>query len=142
MSQKLWGGRFKKKINPDFERFSASFQWDRRLLPYDLEIDAAHVKALAKCKVLNSAEAKKLLAAIGKLSTKHRSGKLTLNKNSEDVHSAVQQELEKLVGGLADKIHTGRSRNDLVSQSSRLYCKDHAAQIVKLLVSLQKEIML
>ncbi len=139
---KLWGGRFKRKADPLFERFSSSFKWDRRLLPYDLKIDAAHVKALKKCGVLTAAEGKKLLSAIGVLETRYKRGALRLSESSEDVHSAVQAELAKLTGFLADKLHTGRSRNDLVSQSSRLYCLDHARRLLLLVRSLQKEIVL
>ena len=142
MSQeKLWGGRFRKKIDHDFERFSASFQWDCRLCAYDLKIDAAHVKALKKCGVLSQAEAKKLLAAIASLEKKIATGSLRLDPSSEDVHSAIQFELKKIAGAAADKIHTGRSRNDLVSQSSRLYTKEHLSRIYFLLISLQKELV-
>ncbi len=141
MSQKLWGGRFKKAIDPDFERFSASLKWDRRLLPYDLQIDAAHTKALAKCGVLKTAEAKKLLAAIASLQKSYTSGALKLNEQAEDVHSAIQEKLKSLCGDLADKIHTGRSRNDLVNQSTRLYCREHAARVALLITDLQKAIL-
>ena len=138
MALKLWGGRFKKKTDPDFERFSSSFKWDRRLLPYDLKIDSAHVKALSKCGVLKRPEEKRLLSAIALLNKKYVLGSLKLKEGSEDVHSAVQDELKTLVGPLADKIHAGRSRNDLVSQSSRLYCKENAGKIRFLVRQLQK----
>ena len=141
MTNKLWGGRFKKPMDKDFERFSSSFKWDRRLLPYDLAIDAAHVKALKKCRVLSSAEAKKLSDAISKLQKQHKANFLSLPEDSEDVHSAIQSALKKIAGPVADKIHTGRSRNDLVSQSSRLYAKDHLGKIYSLLSALQKELV-
>ncbi|MBI3253071.1 MAG: argininosuccinate lyase [Candidatus Omnitrophica bacterium] len=129
--KKLWGGRFKKKADAGFERFSASFIWDRRLLPYDLEIDAAHVKALKKCGVLSAAEASTLSAAISDLAEKTRSGRLRLNPKAEDVHSAIQEALRKKIGPLADKLHTARSRNDLVSQSTRLYCRAECLKIIE-----------
>jgi argininosuccinate lyase len=138
---KLWGGRFKKRIDPDFEAFSASLATDVRLLPYDLEIDAAHVKALRKGGVLTSAEARRLLAAIKALQTSHERGTLKLDETQEDVHSAVHALLKAKAGDLADKLHTGRSRNDLVSQSTRLYCRDHAQRIYAQLVELQKAIV-
>ena len=122
MSKKLWGGRFQEKIDARFEKFSASLRWDRRLLPYDLKIDAAHVKALRRCGVLSDSEAKKLSSAILRLEKEYQSGSLKLKEDSEDVHSAIQLELERQAGPLAYKLHTARSRNDLVSQSSRLYC--------------------
>ena len=139
--QKLWGGRFKKRTDPDFEKFSASFQWDKRLAPYDLKIDGVHAKALKKCGVLSSAEEKKLLSAVTLLEKKLRTGSLKLDESAEDVHSAIQSQLMKVAGPVADKIHTGRSRNDLVSQSSRLYTKEHLGLIFSRLVSLQKELV-
>ncbi len=138
---KFWGGRFKKKMDAQFEKFNSSFRWDVRLLPYDLKIDAAHVKALKKCRVLTGGEAARLLSAIVFLQKQYERGRLKFKSSAEDVHSAVQAELEKKAGALADKIHTGRSRNDLVSQSSRLYCLDHAGRIISLVSELQKEIV-
>ncbi len=141
MAKKLWGGRFTKKTDPAFEKFSSSFKWDIRLLPYDLAIDAAHVKALKKCGVLSAGESRKLLSVIDGLRKKMREGSLKLDSGAEDVHSAVQAEIGRAAGPLADKLHTARSRNDLVSQSSRLYCKEHAQTIYDLIVRLQKTIV-
>ena len=95
MPSKLWGGRFKKKVDPDFEKFSSSLKWDYRLLPYDLKIDMAHVKALKKCGVLSASEGRKFLSVLSALQSLHRRGKLKLDKNAEDVHSAVQSLLEE-----------------------------------------------
>ncbi|PIU39710.1 MAG: argininosuccinate lyase [Candidatus Omnitrophica bacterium CG07_land_8_20_14_0_80_50_8] len=141
MTHKLWGGRFKKRSDPRFERFSSSFRWDRKLLPYDLKIDAVHVRALRRCKVLSAVEEKKLLSAIAALCKSYQNGSLRLKEDSEDVHTAVWTKLEQWVGPLADKLHTGRSRNDLVSQSTRLYCKDHAEQILVLAAQFQKAVI-
>jgi argininosuccinate lyase len=135
---KLWGGRFKKKIDPDFEKFSASLKTDRRLLPYDLRIDAAHVKALKKCGVLTAGEAKRFLAAIAAVEKEFSRGTLKLDENAEDVHSALQAIFEHKLGALADKLHTARSRNDLVSQSTRLYCLENADRAHALIVELQR----
>ena len=138
---KFWGGRFKKRIDPDFERFSASLEYDKRLLPYDLQINRAHVKALKKCGVLSAVEARKLLAAIVSLQTLYRQGRLKFDKNAEDVHSALHALLQARVGSLADKLHTARSRNDLVSQSTRLYCRENAETIYAMMTQLQKELV-
>lgn len=137
MSNKLWGGRFKKRTDPQFERFSSSFKWDYRLLPYDLKIDAAHVRALRGCGVLTARESARLLSAIAALGSQERRGTLKLNEAAEDVHSAVHEALRHRVGPLADKLHAARSRNDLVSQSTRLYCKAHALGIISLIRQLQ-----
>lgn len=139
---KLWGGRFKKKIDPVFERFSASLKWDGRLLPYDLQINEAYALALRKCGVLTAAEETRLRSALKTLQQKLSRADFLINEVHEDVHSFVQSELKKKLGELADKIHTGRSRNDLVAQSSRLYCKKNTKELIELLLILQKEIVL
>lgn len=128
---KLWGGRFKKKMNPRFETFSSSYRWDVRLSSYELEVDRAHVRALRGCGILSAKEEKRLLAALN--------SRLTLDPSAEDIHTAVQKAVKRKVGALADKMHTGRSRNELVSQSMRLYCKDHALKLHALVRGLQQE---
>ena len=133
---KMWGGRFKKKIDPDFEAFSASLKTDARLLPYDLVINLAHVKALKKAGILTAAESRRLSTAIRVLQASHERGALKLDESQEDVHSAVHALLKAKTGDLADKLHTGRSRNDLVSQSSRLYCLEHTRRAVEQIADL------
>ncbi len=141
MTKKFWGGRFRKKTDPQFDEFSSSFRWDWRLLPYDLQIDRAHVKALRKCGVLAKKETSKLLAALSKIEKRFQDPAEIRGKTHEDVHSAVQEELAKLTGPLANKIHTARSRNDLVSQSARLYCRDQALKIISMISGLQAEVI-
>ncbi len=138
---KLWGGRFKKQIDPGFEAFSASLETDRRLLPYDLQINAAHVKALRKCGVLTTAESRRFLSAIHSLEALEKRGALKLDETQEDVHSAIQALLKAKLGDLSEKLHTGRSRNDLVSQSARLYCLDHTKKTSEQLAELQRALV-
>ena len=128
---KLWGGRFKKATDPAFERFSSSFRSDIRLLPYELEVDRAHVRALRGCRVLTTGEERRLLGALN--------SRLKLDPRSEDIHTAVHEAVRKKVGALADKLHTARSRNELVSQSTRLYGKEHAAKLHSLVRELQRQ---
>ena len=112
MTNKLWGGRFQKKIDAGFEKFSASFEWDKRLCAYDLKIDAAYVKALKKCRVLSAGEAKKLLAAVSLLEKRLAGGILKLNPSSEDVHSAIQAELKKIAGVINIQDDRGESADE------------------------------
>lgn len=136
---KLWGGRFRKRTDPQFERFSRSLRWDIHLLPYELKIDKAHVRALRGAGVLSARETAKLLAALAALERANASGRLKLDPNAEDVHSAVHSAVAKFAGRLAEKLHTGRSRNELVCQGMRLYCLDHARRIAELISRSQKE---
>ena len=118
---KLWGGRFAGGQDPVFESFHRSLAFDRRLVDEDLRGSAAWANALADAGVLSSAEAKKIVAALAKVAKDDAS---LLASPAEDVHSYVEARLVELVGDLAKKLHTGRSRNDQVATDLRLWAKN------------------
>jgi argininosuccinate lyase len=122
---KLWGGRFTGAgQDPHFERFSESFSVDRRLIFYDLRVNEAYVKALGKARLLRPAEVGRLTRGLAALRQKvERNPNWHRGQSSEDVHTWVEERLEKEVGPLARKLRTGRSRNDLVATETRLYVK-------------------
>ena len=122
---KLWGGRFTRAgRDPLFEKFSESFSVDRRLILYDLRVNEAYVKALGKSRILGAAEVRRLTRGLKTLGRKvERNPNLHRGQSSEDVHTWVEEQLEKEVGPLARKLRTGRSRNDLVATETKLYVK-------------------
>jgi argininosuccinate lyase len=129
--KKTWGGRFNKKTDPQVEAFTESISFDHRLGPFDIEASQAHVQTLVKAKLLTPAEGKQLskgLAKIGKLLAQK---KLPLNEGMEDIHTAIEQALIKMVGPLGGKIHTGRSRNDQVATDFRLYLRSAIREVIQ-----------
>ncbi len=136
--KKIWKGRFKKEINTDVYNFNASISFDRRLFKYDIKAGQAYATALYKIKVLKADEMKKIVNGLQKLLEKEQ----TIDFNQyEDVHSAVEIELVKLIGDVGKKLHTGRSRNDLVSTDTRMYLKDEIKEIKKILKNLMQTII-
>ena len=124
MSKKLWGGRFKKEMHPVLKCFSYSLETDRELFSAELQVNEAYAKMLAKIGILTGEENKKLLRAISVIRGNSSAEKLkSLTGRYEDVHTFIQMELEKKAGAVAKKIHTGRSRNDLVVTSTRIYLR-------------------
>ena len=61
---RLWGGRFEREPNKQFDAFQRSFSFDRRLLPYELAVDRAWAQALQKAGVLTEVELRDTLAGI------------------------------------------------------------------------------
>ncbi|HEV8113731.1 MAG TPA: argininosuccinate lyase [Planctomycetota bacterium] len=120
---KLWGGRFAGGQDPVFESFHRSLGFDRRLVDEDVRGSVAWANALADAGVLAPAEAKKIVAALAKIA--HDDASLA-SSPAEDVHSFVEARLGELVGDLAKKLHTGRSRNDQVATDLRLWAKSAA----------------
>ncbi len=136
MAKKLWGGRFKKPIDSDFEEFSKSIQYDYKLARIDVFHSIIHALALGGSNLLTKAETKKILDALNAIIKDIDSGKFSYDKDSEDIHTDIHNRLEKKIGALAAKVHTLRSRNDQIVFNEKFYCLDEALNIQGLLKSL------
>ena len=123
----LWDGRFEKPASSELWKFSAS-KTDRRLLVHDVTGSIAHVQMLAHVKILNDAESKKIQQGLEQILTEARSQSFAFAETDEDVHSAVERRLNEIIGDLAGKLHTGRSRNDQVALDTKLYLREAALQ--------------
>jgi argininosuccinate lyase len=129
---RLWGGRFEREPNAHFDAFQRSFPFDRRLLPYEIAVDRAWAKALEPVGIFSPAEVKLTLAALDKVSRRAETDSAWVDSfgaNAEDVHHFVEKALVEELGPLGWKLHTGRSRNELVATDFRLLVIDAAAEI-------------
>ncbi|MCK4912165.1 MAG: argininosuccinate lyase [Candidatus Omnitrophica bacterium] len=133
MVKKLWGGRFKKEIDKDFFQFQKSIQYDYRLAEYDIYHSIIHVSALKESGLLTVIEAKELTIALNEIFTEVREEKFKPNMNAEDIHSDIQDRVEKKVGKLSEKLHTLRSRNDQVVFDEKWYCYKEGIYVISLL---------
>ncbi len=127
---KLWGGRFSGRLDPLFERFSESFSFDRRLILYDLKVNRAYVRELGRAKVLSAREVRALVRGLDAIAREvSRRPQWARQPSSEDVHTWVEARLQREVGEVAERLRTGRSRNDLVATDTRLYLKDAVREL-------------
>lgn len=131
MSKKLWGGRFEKKIDEDFDAFQKSVHYDYKLAEYDVMHSLIHVVALKEAGILNSQESSQLLKALKEIAEEIKSGHFKYDLSCEDIHSDIQNRVEKKVGALALRLHTLRSRNDQVVFDEQFYCFEKAGTILK-----------
>ncbi|MEI6862940.1 MAG: argininosuccinate lyase [Candidatus Omnitrophota bacterium] len=138
MSKKMWGGRFSKPTHPLVEKFTGSIHYDHRLAEYDLMGSMIHVEVLRRAKILDNGEASKMYKALEAIYKKAVKGIYTPDPSSEDIHTDIQNKLEKSLGGLALKLHTARSRNDQIAFTSKLYTKIKAAELGALISDLIK----
>ncbi len=144
--KKLWGGRFNKELDSTVKCFSYSLWVDGELLPAEIRVNQAHAKMLARVGLITQAEGRRLVTALGQIGKKFSAkdphqNLWTSYKGVEDVHTLVQQELEKKVGPLAKKIHTGRSRNDLVVTSTLVYLRDKLPLLNQKIERVQKTLV-
>src|SRR6516165_2302431 len=121
---KLWGGRFEREPDARFDAFQRSFAFDRRLLQYEIAVDRAWAEALEPIGVFTAAEVKLTLAALDKIASQAQADPSWLDSfgsDAEDVHHFVEKALVSELGPLGWKLHTGRSRNELVATDFRLF---------------------
>ncbi len=134
---RLWGGRFEREPDKRFDAFQRSFAFDRRLLPYELAVDRAWAKALEAIGILSAAEVHDTLLALDNLARQISSdGAFLEGSTAEDVHHFVESALVHELGALGWKLHTGRSRNELVATDFRLFVMDAAARVQSSIVEL------
>jgi argininosuccinate lyase len=131
-------GRFESKLADDAATLNASVDFDRRLLPYDIEGSKAHARMLADKGILSQADAALICDGLDRVRTEWEEGKLVLDAALEDVHMNVERRLTELIGEAGARLHTARSRNDQVATDLRLYARDQAHKIVAQLAALQR----
>ncbi len=136
-ASKLWGGRFDRPPNELFYEFQRSFSFDRRLLPYELAVDRAWARAIEKAGILSVVETEQTLGALDGIARRAAAEPGWLDASpAEDVHHFVEMALVERLGPLGFKLHTGRSRNELVATDFRLLVKDAAAEMSRGVITL------
>lgn len=136
---KLWGGRFERPPDARFDTFQRSFAFDKRLLPYEIAVDRAWARAIAAVSIITAEEFNQLLASLDALEKQARVDSGWLERagdGAEDVHHFVERELVRELGDVGHKLHTGRSRNELIATDFRLFVIDAAAEIQRRLAVL------
>jgi argininosuccinate lyase len=116
----LWGGRFREGMAPEMVPLNRSLGTDHRLWPQDVRGSQAWAGALTRAGVLTQEEGETLISGLKTVGDRLAREELQLSPE-EDIHSLVERLLREEVGGVAGKLHTGRSRNDQVATDFRLW---------------------
>ena len=137
----IWGGRFESAPKEFVKEFTASIQFDKRLLEADIEGSIAHVKMLERVEVLSKDESMTLIKGLEAILEKAESSEIQWSISLEDIHMNVESLLIDLVGDVAKKVHTGRSRNDQIATDMRLFLRSSIDDLLKSVKDLLKEIL-
>jgi len=139
--QKMWGGRFERAPDASFYEFERSWQFDRRMLPQELALDRAWARGIAKAGILTPDEAQRILTALDEIEARAASDAAWLDASkAEDVHHFAETALIEKLGPLGAKLHTGRSRNEMVATEFRMYVKQAAREMRRAVGSLARAI--
>jgi argininosuccinate lyase len=117
----LWGGRFSTILNAQAWDLNSSLHVDQRLAIQDADGSIAWAKALLDAKILVDQEHASIVLGLATVKQEFASGEFRFISSDEDIHTAVERRLTEIIGPLAGKLHTGRSRNDQVATDFRLW---------------------
>ncbi len=134
---KLWGGRFSGATDALMKQFNDSISFDIRLWEADIRGSVAYANALAKAGVINKKEAAMLVKGLRAVRDEFAGGTFEVKPDDEDIHTAVERRLKEIVGDVAGKLHTGRSRNDQVALDIRLFTLDGIRAVQTVIGNLQ-----
>jgi argininosuccinate lyase len=134
---KMWSGRFRQPLDPQFERWQRSFDFDRRLLNYELAASAAHAGALKNAGILAADELSSMLEGLQQIGeTAAATPGFVEDEDAEDVHHFIEKQLAGRIGDVGYKLHSGRSRNEQIATDLRLYVRAAIDELRKQLVEL------
>ncbi len=137
-SKKLWGGRFSESTAASVEAFTESISYDRRLYRHDIMGSKAHARMLARQGLISKEERDAILGGLTEIQTEIEAGTFQFKPELEDIHMNIEKSLTDRIGAAGAKLHTARSRNDQVSLDLRLYLRDEALELDRLLGNVQK----
>jgi argininosuccinate lyase len=140
-SNKMWGGRFDAKPSNLMQEINQSISFDQRLYRQDIKGSVAHAKMLAATKIISKNEAKKIVDGLKKIEKEIENGTFNFKIELEDIHMNIESRLQEIIGDIAGKLHTARSRNDQVALDFKLFVRDEIDEIKILLSNLQKNLV-
>ncbi|MGC2813430.1 MAG: argininosuccinate lyase [Bradyrhizobium sp.] len=124
MSNKMWGGRFTERPDAIMEEINVSIDVDRHLFAQDIAASKAHAAMLAAQGILTANDAKNIARGLDTILSEIGAGSFDFKRALEDIHMNVESRLGELIGPVAGRLHTARSRNDQVATDFRLYVRD------------------
>ncbi len=128
---KLWSKGY--ELNELVEQFTVGEDYilDKRLIPADIAGSLAHATMLESVGLLSSEELAKLRRGLLTILEEHESGTFTIARSDEDGHTAIENRLVELTGDAGKRIHLGRSRNDQVLTTTRIWMRQFLFNAVK-----------
>ncbi len=131
-----WGGRFATGPKQAVAAYTESCSYDQALYAQDIAGSKAHARMLGRQGIISSQEADALVQGLDAVQAEIESGKFVWKVALEDVHMNIEARLTEIVGDVGKKLHTGRSRNDQVGLSFRLFVSQSIRQWQSLVLEL------
>ena len=119
----MWKGRFSQDMDAAVLGFTQSLDLDWRMAAADIRGSIAHVRMLGHTGLLSKDEAETIEKNLREIAEEIKSGKFQPKPALEDVHMNIESRLIEKCGATGARLHMGRSRNDQVNTTVRLYLR-------------------
>ena len=120
----MWGGRFAGGPSEIMAAINASIGFDRRLHAQDIRGSRAHLDMLEAAGIVSAPDAAAIRGGLDRVEQEIAAGRFVFKPELEDIHMNIEARLAELVGPVAGRLHTARSRNDQVATDFRLWVRD------------------
>jgi argininosuccinate lyase len=135
---KMWSGRLGSRTARRVEEYTSSIAVDRRLYAEDIEGSIAHLHMLRRVGLAAAADARAIETALRDIRREFERNEFVVHPGDEDIHSAIERRLFEMVGEVAGRLHSGRSRNDQVVTDLRMYAKRVCRELMLAIAGLQE----
>jgi argininosuccinate lyase len=122
-SNSMWGGRFAEGPSAIMREINASIPFDKALWREDIAGSRAHVAMLAKQGIVSAEDAATIDSGLQQIAEEYERGGVPEDWDLEDIHMTVEARLTEIVGAVAGRLHTARSRNDQVATDFRMWVR-------------------
>ncbi|MDT9597339.1 argininosuccinate lyase [Sphingosinicella rhizophila] len=133
----MWGGRFAEGASAIMTEMNASIPFDKRLWREDITASKAHVAMLGKQGIVEQADADAIARGLDQIMAEYEAGGVQEDLALEDIHMHVEHRLTEIIGPVAGRLHTARSRNDQVATDFRLWVRNACDEIDRALADFQ-----
>ncbi|WP_340264622.1 argininosuccinate lyase [Sphingobium mellinum] len=137
----MWGGRFAAGPASVMREINASIPFDKRLWKQDIAGSKAHVAMLAKQGIVSDEDARAISAGLDTIAAEYEANGVPVNLDLEDIHMVTESRLAELIGPVAGRLHTARSRNDQVATDFRLWVRDAIDEVEAGLARFQQALL-
>ena len=137
-SNKMWGGRFEAGPAAIMREITPSIDFDKRLAGQDLAGSKAHVRMLAGEGIISKDDGQAILQGLEQIEREIADGQFVFKRELEDIHLNIEARLAEIIGPVAGRLHTARSRNDQVATDFRLWVRAACERADQGLLGLQR----
>jgi argininosuccinate lyase len=120
---------------------NASIPFDKALWRQDIAASKAHVAMLGAAGIVSADDALVIANGLDAVAAEYEANGVPEDWDREDIHMTTEARLAELIGPVAGRLHTARSRNDQVATDFRLWVRDAFDQIDAGLAGLQRALV-